>query len=300
MANGLRIVAELAEQLGNEVDAAWARDTLDRLQPVLESAWDGGWYIRGISATGAKLGSDALDEGKIYLEPNVWAAMSRAVPEGRAIAAMDSVHERLSTEHGVALCDPPHTHPVPGVGLSLLVYPVGAKENGGIFCHANSWAIVAEGVLGRGERAYEYYRGFLPAKYNDSAEVHQAEPYVYCQFTHGPTHPRFGQSRNPWLTGTASWSYIGVTQHILGIRPELEGLRIDPCLPGAWDGFEVTRRFRGKNLTIRVTNPHGVETGVASVTINGTPVSLVGDPRRGALVPVGALTDGAVLDVVMG
>jgi N,N'-diacetylchitobiose phosphorylase len=300
LANGLRVVAELAEQTGRDADAAWARGELEALQGPLESAWDGGWYIRGISATGAKLGSDALGEGKIYLEPNVWAAMSGAVPAGRAVAAMDAVHERLATEHGVALCDPPHTHEVPGVGLELLVYPPGAKENGGIFCHANSWAIVAEGVLGRGDRAYEYYRGFLPARYNDSAEVHQAEPYVYCQFTHGPTHPRFGQSRNPWLTGTASWSYVGVTQHILGIRPELEGLRIDPCLPAAWDGFEVTRRFRGMGLTIRVTNPDGVATGVAGVTIDGAPVALVADGKRGALVPVGAIKDGAVLDVVMG
>jgi cellobiose phosphorylase len=300
MANGLRIIEELAEQTGREVDAAWARDTLERLEPVLEDAWDGAWYIRGISATGAKLGSDALDEGKIYLEPNVWAAISGVVPRGRAVGAMDSVHERLSTEHGVALCHPPHTHEVPGVGLSLLVFPVGHKENGGIFCHANSWTIVAEGVLGRGDRAYEYYRGFLPAKYNDSAEIHQVEPYVYCQFTHGPTSPRFGQARNPWLTGTASWSYIGVTQYILGLRPELTGLRIDPCLPGSWDGFEVRRTFRGKALTISVTNPGKVSTGVVSVTVDGKPVDLAGDDRRGAFVPVESLTDGAILDVVMG
>jgi cellobiose phosphorylase len=300
MANGLRVVAELAEQTGRADDAAWARAELERLGPVLESAWDGGWYIRGISATGAKLGSDALDEGKIYLEPNVWAAISGTVPRERAIGAMDAVHSRLSTEHGVALCAPAHTHAVPGVGLSLLVFPVGHKENGGIFCHANSWTIVAEGILGRGDRAYEYYRGFLPAKYNDSAEVHQVEPYVYCQFTHGPESPRFGQARNPWLTGTASWSYVGVTQYILGIRPELEGLRIDPCLPAGWDGYEVTRRFRAMGLTIRVSNPDGVETGVASVTIDGASVALVADGKRGALVPVGALKDGDVLDVVMG
>ena len=300
MANGLRVVAELAEQTGREVDATWARSTLDRLQPVLESAWDGEWYIRGISATGAKLGSDALDEGKIYLEPNVWAAMSGVIPRERAIGAMDSVKKHLSTEHGVALCHPPHTHPVPGVGLSLLVFPVGHKENGGIFCHANSWTIVAEGALGRGDQAYEYYRAYLPARYNDQAEVHQVEPYVYCQFTHGPTSPRFGQARNPWLTGTASWSYIGVTQSILGIRPELDGLRIDPCLPSSWEGFEVTRTFRGKSLTIKVANPARVSTGVTSVTINGTPVDLVADGKRGALVPVDALTDGAVIDVMMG
>jgi Cellobiose phosphorylase len=300
MANGARIVAELAEQTGRDEDAAWARGVLESLQPVLEGAWDGGWYIRGISATGAKLGSDELDEGKIYLEPNVWAAISGVVPEDRAVGAMDAVHERLFSEHGVALCAPAHTKEVPGVGLSLLVFPVGHKENGGIFCHANSWTIVAEGVLGRGDRAYEYYRSYLPARYNDSAEIHQVEPYVYCQFTHGPESPRFGQARNPWLTGTASWSYIGVTQYILGIRPELEGLRIDPCLPEGWDGFQVTRTFRGKSITINVVNPLGVATGVASVMIGKREVDLASDSRRGALVPVEELSDGDVLTVTMG
>lgn len=300
MANGCRVVAELAELTGRDEDAAWARGVLEGLEPVLEGAWDGDWYIRGISATGAKLGSDALDEGKIYLEPNVWAAISQTVPTERALGAMDSVHQRLSTEHGVALCAPAHTKEVPGVGLSLLVFPVGHKENGGIFCHANSWTIVAEGILGRGDRAYEYYRGFLPAKYNDQAELHQVEPYVYCQFTHGPESPRFGQARNPWLTGTASWSYVGVTQYILGVRPELAGLRIDPCLPEGWGGYQVTRRFRDMNLTINVVNPLGVATGVATVTIDGVEVADAGDAKRGALVPVGSLSDGAVLTVTMG
>jgi len=299
MANGLRIVAELAEQTGKKDDAAWARKRLAGLQPVLEGAWDGEWYIRGISSTGAKLGSHELDEGKIYLEPNVWAAISGTVPIERAIGAMDSVHTHLSTEHGVALCDPPHTTEVPGLGLSLLVFPVGHKENGGIFCHANAWTMVAEGMLGRGDRAYEYYRGFLPAKYNDQAEVHQVEPYVYAQFTHGPTSPRFGQARNPWLTGTASWAYIGVTQHILGIRPELQGLRIDPCLPEGWGGFQVMRRFRDLNLTINVVNEHGVATGVESVEIDGVEIELPADGKRGALVPVEELKDGAIVTVTM-
>jgi cellobiose phosphorylase len=187
------------------------------------------------------------------------------------------------------------------VGLSLLVFPPGHKENGGIFCHANSWTIVAEGILGRGDRAYEYYRNFLPAKYNDQAELHQVEPYVYCQFTHGPESPRFGQARNPWLTGTASWSYVGVTQYILGIRAELSGLRIDPCLPEGWDGYQVMRRFRGMDLTINVVNIDGLATGVSSVTIEGVEVASVDDAgKRGALVPVEALSDGSVLTVTMG
>lgn len=301
MANGVRVIAELAEQTGRDADSVWARGVLADLEVVLENAWDGGWYIRGISSTGAKLGSKALDEGQIYLEPNVWAAISGTVPEARAIGAMDSVYERLSTEHGVALCAPAHTKEIPGVGLSLLVYPPGHKENGGIFCHANAWTIVAEGILGRGDRAYEYYRGFLPARYNDQAELHQVEPYVYSQFVHGPDSPRFGQSRNPWLTGTASWAYVGVTQYILGVRAELSGLRIDPCLPEGWDGYQVTRQFRGMDLTINVVNIDGLATGVSSVTIDGVEVASTDDQgKRGALVPVEALSDGAVLTVTMG
>lgn len=300
MANGVRVIAELADQSGRHDDAEWARSVLDGLEPVLENAWDGGWYIRGISSTGAKLGSDSLDEGKIYLESNVWAAISQTVPEARAIGAMDSVYERLSTEHGVALCAPAHTKEVPGVGLSLLVFPPGHKENGGIFCHANAWTVVAEGILGRGDRAYEYYRGFLPAGYNDLAEIRQVEPYVYSQFVHGPESPRFGQARNPWLTGTASWAYVGVTQYILGVRAELDGLRIDPCLPEGWNGYQVMRRFRGMNLTINVVNVDGLATGVSSVTIDGVEVAPFDDGKRGALVPIEALADGDVLTVTMG
>ena len=182
---------------------------------------------------------------------------------------MDSVHEYLATEHGLTLCEPPHTKPIEGLMLSLLVYPPGHKENGGIFCHSNSWAIVAETLLGRGDRAYEYYRSYLPARYNTQADTHQAEPYVYCQFTHGKHSPRFGQSRNSWLTGTASWTYVALTHHLLGIAPTIEGLRIAPCIPAGWDSFEVRRRFRGRWIDIRVENPGHVNHGVRSLTLNG-------------------------------
>jgi cellobiose phosphorylase len=190
----------------------------------------------------------------------------------------------LGTEHGVTLCEPPHTKPVEGVGLSLLVFPSGHKENGGIFCHSNSWAIVAEALLGRGDRAYDCYRSYLPARYNDSAEIHQVEPHVYCQFTHGKASPRLGQARNPWLTGTASWTYAAVTPYLLGIQPVLDGLRVNPCLPTAWESYEVRRAFRGKQVTIRVSNPSHVSTGIVSLTLNG----LVLD---GDVVPADALTD---------
>ena len=293
LANGLRITAELARRTARPRAEAWCTEQLAALAPAIDAAWDGAWFIRGISATGAPLGSALAEEGRIYLEPNVWAAIAGATTPERARTAMDSVHTHLSSEHGVALCHPPHTRPLPGVGLSLLVFPPGHKENGGIFCHANSWAIIAEALLGRGDRAYEYYRSYLPARYNDAAEVHQAEPYVYSQFAHGPTSPRFGQARNPWLTGTASWTYIGVTQYILGVRPVLAGLEIDPCLPAAWDGFEMTRRFRGARVTIRVTNPDHVSRGVEAIEVDSQPVA-------GTVVPAERLVDGSVVTVRMG
>jgi len=266
-------VAELARIRGRDADAAWCEEQAAAVRKAAgDVAWDGDWFIRGISATGVRLGSAALPEGKIYLESNVWAVISGAAEEDRALQCMDSVHQHLATEHGLVLCEPPHTKPVEGVMLSLLVYPPSHKENGGIFCHSNSWAIVAEAMLGRGDRAYDYYRSYLPARYNDQADVHQAEPYVYCQFTHGKHSPRFGQSRNSWLTGTASWTYIAVTQYLLGIAPVADGLRIDPCIPADWDGFEVERRFRGRRIRIRVQNPGHVNRGVRSLTLNGEAV----------------------------
>lgn len=293
LAAGLRTVQELTAEAGRPDDGAWAAVQLEKLGPAIYAAWDGEWFVRGVSATGQALGTHAAAEGRIYLEPNAWAVISGAVGRERALRAMDSVHAHLATEHGVALCDPPHTEPMEGIGLSLLVFPPGHKENGGIFCHAASWAVVAEAMLGRGDRAYEYYRSYLPARYEDQAEVHQAEPYVYAQFTHGPASPRFGQARNPWLTGTASWTYVGVVQHLLGIRPRVGGLEVDPCVPRAWQGFAVRRRFRGAWVTVAVTNPERVERGVAHLDVDGTPVD-------GTLVPAELLRDGAVVRVRLG
>jgi len=276
--------AELARLVGREADAAWCEEQAAAIgATVNEVAWDGDWYVRGISADGVRLGSAAADEGRIYLESNVWAVISGAAPADRAAACLESVHTHLATEHGLALCEPPHTHPVPGLGLSLLVFPPGHKENGGIFCHSNSWAIVAQALVGDGDRAYDYYRSYLPARYNAQAEVHQSEPYVYSQFTHGPASPRFGESRNPWLTGTASWTYVAVTQYLIGVTPVGDGLRIDPCIPTSWDGFEVHRLFRGHWLDITVRNPGHVTRGVVALTVDGGPVP-------GAVVPATLLT----------
>ncbi|MDQ1289686.1 MAG: N,N-diacetylchitobiose phosphorylase [Actinomycetota bacterium] len=283
-------VAGLARLAGREEDAAWCDEQAAAIRAAAnEAAWDGEWFVRGISADGVRLGSRSAAEGQIYLESNVWAVIGGATSRERGITCLDAVNARLATEHGLALLDPPHTTPQEGVELSLLVFPPGHKENGGIFCHSNAWAIVAETVLGRGDRAYEYYRSFLPARYNDQADVRQAEPYVYSQFTHGPASPRFGQSRNSWLTGTASWTYVAVTQYLLGITPVADGLRIEPCLPSTWDGFSARRLFRGHwlDITVTVSAGSGGSPGdpALSLTIDGTEVG-------GTVVPACLLTGG--------
>jgi len=276
--------AELGRLIGRDADADWCLEQAAALRATAdEVAWDGDWYVRGISADGVRLGRHDADEGRIYLESNVWAVISGAASPERGTRALDAVHEHLATEHGLALCDPPHTHPVPGLGLSLLVFPPGHKENGGIFCHSNAWAVVAEAMLGRGDRAHAYYRSFLPARYGDAAEVRQAEPYVYSQFTHGPASPRFGQSRNAWLTGTASWTYVAVTRYLLGLVPVAGGLRIAPCIPTSWDGFSARRLFRDHWLEITVRNPDSVNRGGVRLTLDGA--DLPGD-----VVPTTALT----------
>ena len=267
---GCRIVADLARLKGVECDVAWAEEQAKVvLEDIQKKAWDGEWFLRAISATGGTLGSHRNPEGSIYLNAQSWAVISGAATPEQAQRCMASVHDRLATEHGLLLCDPPHQSQDEHIQLPLLVYPPGHKENAGIFCHSNAWAIVAECILGDGDRAHEYYRSFLPARYNGQAELRQAEPYVYCQFTHGKTSPRFGQSRNPWLTGTASWTYIAVTQYMLGIRPVMEGLKIDPCIPRAWSGFSVERLFRGRRLRIRVDNPGGRASGVKRIRVDG-------------------------------
>ena len=290
---GLGKVEELATLRGLDKDAAWCAEQAAIIKAAIDAAaWDGEWFVRGISETNVPLGAHAAEEGQIYLESNVWAVISGAASPDQATKAMDAVGRRLATEHGLALCDPPHTKEIEGVGLSLLVFPPGHKENGGIFCHSNAWAIVAEALLGRGDRAYDYYRSYLPAQYNDAAEIRQVEPYVYCQFTHGPASPRFGQSRNPWLTGAASWTYVAVTQYLLGLKPVAEGLRIDPAVPSGWASYEVRRRFRGSWLTIRVHNPDHVAQGVATLALDGRPLP-------GDVVPADLLRSGAEHEVVV-
>jgi cellobiose phosphorylase len=190
---------------------------------------------------------------------------------------MAAVQQHLATEHGVAILDPPYRSEDCSV-MRAMVLNEGQKENAGIFCHPQGWAVIAETLLGHGDRAYEYYRAYMPAAYNDRAEIRQIEPYVHCQSTHSKYSGLFGASRLPWLSGTASWSYFSATQHILGIQPDYEGLRIDPCLPSRWREVSVHREFRGKSFDITLVNGEKGK-GVARLSLNGELV-------EGNLVPL--------------
>jgi cellobiose phosphorylase len=177
--------------------------------------------------------------------------------------------------------------------MRAVLFNPGIKENAGIFNHTQGWGVMAECMLGNGDRAYEYYRAFMPATYNTRAEVRQCEPYVQGQTTYASLSPRPGNTRTSWLTGAAAWAYYSAAYYMLGIRPEVDGLRIDSCIPSTWPGFKVVRQFRGKRVEIEVTNPNGVCKGVASMTLNGEAV-------EGSLLPVEKLQPVNHVLVVMG
>jgi cellobiose phosphorylase len=246
-------------------------------------AWDGEWYVRYFNADGSPLGSKSNEKGQIYINAQSWAVLSGFAGVEHARHAMESVHDRLNTRYGIKLSAPGYNGFDPRVG-GITTYPPGAKENGGIFLHTNPWAIIAETMLGNGERAKQYYDNINPARHNDEIEVYECEPYVYAQNILGDEHPQFGLGRNSWLSGTASWTYQAATQYILGVRAGYDGLVVDPCIPAVWDGFTITRRFRGAEYVIQVHNPEHVNKGVLRIDINGQAV----EGNRVPLSPPGA------------
>ena len=250
-------------------------------QAVLAHGWDGAWFLRAYDAFGHKVGSHECDEGQIYIEPQGFLVMAGVgVEQGYAQRALDSVREHLLSEHGVAIHTPPYTRYHVELG-EISSYPPGYKENGGIFCHNNPWITLAETVLGHGDRAYDIYRRTCPAYITDQ-QLHHTEPYVYSQMVAGPYAPRSGQAKNSWLTGTAAWSFYAASQGILGIKPDYDGLRIDPCLPSGITDVRVTRRFRGSTYHIHIVNRAGGEKGRLTLTMDGRPVASGVLPADGA------------------
>jgi cellobiose phosphorylase len=240
---------------------------------VREHGWDGGWFRRAYDFFGAPVGSSSNDEGRIYIEPQgICVLAGIGLDDGRAARALESVAEELATPHGIVLLQPAYS----GYRLELgeiSSYPPGYKENAGIFCHTNPWIVIAETLVGNGERALDYYLRINPSAREAISDVHRCEPYVYAQMIAGRDAPTHGEAKNSWLTGTAAWNYVAITQWILGIRPEHDGLRVAPCLPSGWDGFGATRRFRGATYRISVRR------GAPGLVVDGRPVD-------GAVVPV--------------
>jgi len=258
---------------------------------VNEHAWDGEWYVRYFDADGTPLGSRSNTEGQIYANGQSWPVISGFATPERAAKALDSVYERLNTRNGVKISTPGYKAFDPRKG-GVTTYPPGAKENGGIFLHINPWVIIAETMVGNGDRAFEYYTQINPAAKNGIIDEFECEPYVYPQNILGDEHPQFGLARNSWLTGTASWIYQAATQHILGIMPTYEGLQIDPCIPGNWDGFRVTRVFRNAVYQIEVKNPDHICKDIKSIKVDGKEIT-------GNIVPI--LGDGKThqVEVIM-
>jgi N,N'-diacetylchitobiose phosphorylase len=290
---GLTVYAEAAARLGKPDEAEWALGQREAMDGCIQAcAWDGDRFIWAIAEDGTIYGTTKYEEGQLYLNTQVWSVISGAANPEQAQRGMATVHETLATPYGLMLCAPPFRKTSSSI-MSSVVFNPGIKENAGIFNHTQGWGVMAECMLGNGDRAWEYYRASMPAAYNDRAELRESEPYVQAQTTYSTFSPRAGNARTSWLTGAAAWAYYSATQYLLGLRPELDGLRVDPCLPSTWPGYNATRRFRGRTVRIEVKNPNGVCRGVKTLTLNG-------ETLADNLIPAGKLRDENRVEVVLG
>ena len=282
-------LAEIAERRGETETADWLRAAVDEMRAAIDThGWDGEWFLRAYDAEGRKVGSQENDEGRIFVEPQGICAMAGiGLEDGRAARALDAVERELATEHGILLVQPAFTTYRPELG-EISSYPPGYKENGSVFCHTNPWIAIVECRLGRGEWAWETVLRINPSRREAISEVHRCEPYVYAQTIVGRDGVDPGRARNSWLTGTAAWAYVAVTQWILGIRPIFDGLLVDPCIPESLSGFRVVRRFRGATYDIRVERAESRVEGGCAVWVDGEPID-------GPVLPV--FDDGGTHDV---
>lgn len=285
---------ELCRHLGMNEEADRAQKHVDAMiEAVKAHGWDGEWFLRAYDFYGRKVGSHENKEGKIFIESQGWCTMAGiGLEEGLVEQSLDSVKKYLDCEHGIVLNNPAFTEYVMEYG-EISTYPAGYKENAGIFAHNNPWVIIGETVLGRGDRAWEYYRKICPAYLEEKSDLHKVEPYVYCQMTAGKDAAKPGEAKNSWLTGTAAWNWYAITQFILGIKPSYDGLVIDPCIPAAWDGYTVKRKFRGADYTITVKNPCHVNRGVKTLVLNGSTID-------GNTVPMQPEGSDNVVEVTLG
>ena len=265
--------AQLAELLGDTDEAERARKEVEIMNSaILKDGWDGDWFVRAYDAYSKKIGSKECEEGQIYIEPQGFCVLAGVgVEEGLAEKALDSVKERLDTDYGVMILQPAYTKYHLELG-EVSSYPPGYKENAGIFCHNNPWVSIAETVIGRGDRAFEIYRKTCPAYVEEISEIHRTEPYVYSQMVAGRDAKFHGEAKNSWLTGTAAWTFVNISQYILGVYPTHTGLSVNPCVPKGFGDFTLTRKFREGTYNIKVVNPDNVEKGIKSITVDGNAI----------------------------
>lgn len=273
--------AELCELLENEREAAYAREEVKKMyNAVLSDGWDGSWFVRAYDAYGNKVGSKECEEGQIFIEPQGFCVLAGiGIKEGLAEQALDSVKEHLDTKYGIMILQPAYTKYHLELG-EVSSYPPGYKENAGIFCHNNPWVSIAETVLGRGDRAFEIYCKTCPSCLEDISEIHRTEPYVYSQMIAGADAKFHGEAKNSWLTGTAAWTFVNISQYILGVYPTHSGLSINPCVPDGFGDFALTRKYRNAVYHITVKNPDNVRKGIKKLTVDGEPITGTVIPYR--------------------
>ncbi|MBK8026388.1 MAG: glycosyl transferase [Chloroflexi bacterium] len=272
-------MAGMAEAQGNDAEAHYYRDSAARLTAVVKQhGWDGEWFMRAYNHFGEKVGSAECAEGRIFIEPQGICIMAgMGIDDGRAALALESVRKHLATPHGIVLQQPAYATYHLELG-EISSYPPGYKENAGIFCHTNPWIMIAEAILGSGDNAFDYYSRINPSARETISELHRCEPYVYAQMIAGKDAPTHGEAKNSWLTGTAAWNYVAITQWILGIRPTLSGLQIAPVIPASWNEFKVTRRYQGCTYSIQVRREgpgNAVSLSVDGVAVEGNIIAPV-------------------------
>ena len=254
-------------------EADTAQKAIEQMEKtVMDAGWDGEWYLRAYDHYKHKIGSKECEDGKIFIEPQGFCVIAEiGKDEGFCLKAMQSVEKYLDTKYGIVLLQPPYHRYHVELG-EISSYPPGYKENAGIFCHNNPWVSCAETVIGRGDRAFEIYQKTCPAYCEEFSEVHRTEPYVYSQMVAGADAKFFGEAKNSWLTGTAAWTFVNISQYILGVAPTHKGLQVNPCVPKGFGDFTLTRKFREGTYNISVKNPSGVEKGIKSLVVDGVAV----------------------------
>lgn len=285
--------AGLLKQLGNTEDAEIVLKEVEKMNSVIANhGWDGEWFMRAYDFFGNKIGSKENDEGKIFIESNGFCTMANIGKEkGWPRLALDSVKKYLDCKFGIVLNNPPYSEYDLSKG-EITSYPEGYKENAGIFCHNNPWIMIGEAIAGDGNQAFEYYRKICPSYLEEISDLHRTEPYVYSQMIAGKDSWKPGEAKNSWLTGTAAWNFFAISQYILGIQPEYDGLRVNPCIPKEWDGFKIIRKFRGTIFNIEIQNPEHLSKGVKELWVDG-------DKIEGNKIPLGNNSESSV-KVILG